>query len=104
MILSCVLKEISGSLHYCSAYICLHHSFMGDDRVLTLRIITSANFDISALGMLDNKNTSIFNQMYVFFPFFTDLQPVKIQLNNLLCSTFPLLWYMHNTHDGIKAV
>lgn len=81
-------------------FVCTH-SFVGDNRLLALRIITSANFDISALGMADNKNTSIFNQVCVFFPL-TDLQPVKNQLNNLVCSAFPPHWYMDNIEFGMN--
>lgn len=55
--------------------------------VLTLIIIISAVFDISALGMADNKKTCIFHQP-CFSPFLADLQPVKIQLNNSVRSAF----------------
>lgn len=57
-------------------------------------------FDIiSAFGMKDNKKTSIFNQECFFFlpPWLTDLQPVKIQLNNSACSAFPTP-FGTNTH------
>lgn len=47
--------------------------------------------------MADNKKTSIFNQA-CFLPSLADLQPVKIQLNNSVCSAFSPLWYTQHTH------
>ena len=102
--------------------------------VLTLGIIISAVFDISALGMADNKKTSIFNQARIPpnphthththththplhpTPSLTDLQPVKIQLNNSVRSAFPFPFGTHthiqygqththkHTHDVFTAI
>lgn len=46
--------------------------------------------DISAFGTIDSKKTSIFNQPCFLPPLLTDLQPVKIQLNNSVHSAFPI--------------
>lgn len=46
----------------------------------------------------NNKKTSIFNQAFfkIPLPVLTDLQPVKIRLNNSVHSAFPApLWYTH---------
>lgn len=77
--------------------------------VSTLVIVISAVVDISALGMALGIRKHVFFIRDLFPPFLTDLQPVKIQLNNSVCSAFtPLLdtytlsAYVHHTNTHIQ--
>lgn len=53
--------------------------------------------------MEDNKKTSIFNQACFLPPSLTDLQPVKIQLNNSVRSAFPTPFGTHTHTYTVQA-
>lgn len=58
--------------------------------VLTLEIIICSDFENLVLAMADNMKTLIFHQA-LFPPSLSDLQSVKIQLNNSVHSAFSSL-------------